>query len=302
MKTFLSISIILFVLILSTAAQQTKDESTFALSLVEAERAFAKASVDKGMRAAFIEYLADNAIVFQPGPVNGQKWWSAQPVRPGLLTWRPIFVYVAPSNDMGYTTGPWEFRPKSLDDKPVAHGNFVSIWKRQKGGVWKVTLDIGTDNPAPQTSSEEVIIGSGFPHNEKGKATANRKDEMAQLLNTNEDFSKLLSTKRPIDSLLVYLADDVRLFRMNEQPVIGKQAALDALVSRPGTLSRLVSTGDVSRSGDLGYTYGSYDFEPAADTSQKESGNYLRIWRKLPNEQWKIVLDLVKPNPPPPTK
>ena len=40
------------------------------LAIVEAERAFARAAATKGTRDAFLEFLADDGIIFQPGPVN----------------------------------------------------------------------------------------------------------------------------------------------------------------------------------------------------------------------------------------
>jgi ketosteroid isomerase-like protein len=55
--------------------------------------------------------------------------------------------------------------------------------------------------------------------------------------------------------------------------------------------------GDVSRSGDLGYTYGSYRTSGAAGAPV--AGYYLRIWRWQPESGWKVVLDQLTPNPPP---
>src|SRR4051812_3029105 len=45
-------------------------------ALVDAERNFSQAGQEKGTRAAFLEFLADDAIVFRPGPVNGKEVWS----------------------------------------------------------------------------------------------------------------------------------------------------------------------------------------------------------------------------------
>ena len=35
--------------------------------LIESEKAFAKAASDRGTRQAFLEYLADDGVIFQPG-------------------------------------------------------------------------------------------------------------------------------------------------------------------------------------------------------------------------------------------
>src|SRR5438445_1051794 len=76
------------------------------LAIVEAECAFARAAATKGTRDAFLEFLTDDGIIFQPGPVNGKQFWQARAPRKGLLSWEPIFADVSLAGDMGYTTGP----------------------------------------------------------------------------------------------------------------------------------------------------------------------------------------------------
>ena len=49
-------------------------------SLATAEKAFARESVEKGMRTAFLNALSDEGVVFEPGPgaQNGKKTWEAK--------------------------------------------------------------------------------------------------------------------------------------------------------------------------------------------------------------------------------
>ena len=115
-------------------------------ALVEMEHAFAKAAATKGTRDAFLEFLADDGIIFQPGPVNGKKFWGERQPRNGLLSWEPIFADVSRAGDLGYTTGPWEFRPNGPDDQPVAFGQYFTIWKKQRDGSWKAVLDRGVSS------------------------------------------------------------------------------------------------------------------------------------------------------------
>src|SRR5262245_3867562 len=75
-------------------------------TLVAAERAFSAAAVEHGMQAAFLEYLADGAIVFRPGPVNGRQSWKARNPK-GALVWGPSFAEISGAGDLGFTTGPW---------------------------------------------------------------------------------------------------------------------------------------------------------------------------------------------------
>src|SRR5204862_4374192 len=122
-------------------AQKQSQRDQNRRALVEMEHAFAKAAAEKGTRDAFLEFLADDGIIFQPGPVNGKQFWQARAQRKGLLSWEPIFADVSSADDLGYTTGPYEFRPNSADDKPIAFGQYFTIWKKQMDGSWKVALD-----------------------------------------------------------------------------------------------------------------------------------------------------------------
>src|SRR5437660_12096918 len=143
-------SILITTLIISTsaiigivAAQKQSERMQNRRAMVEMEHAFAKAAATKGTRDAFLEFLAEDGIIFQPAPVNGKKYWTARQPRKGLLSWEPAFADVARAGDLGYTTGPWEFRPNGPDDKPVAFGQYFTIWKKQRDGSWKAVLDRG---------------------------------------------------------------------------------------------------------------------------------------------------------------
>lgn len=58
---------------------------------------------------------------------------------------------------------------------------------------------------------------------------------------------------------------------------------------------------DISASGDLGYTYGNYEFH-AKDKDGKttvEYGKYTTIWKLQKDGTWKIVLDMGNSSPKP---
>ena len=59
--------------------------------------------------------------------------------------------------------------------------------------------------------------------------------------------------------------------------------------------------GDISASGDLGYTYGNYEFR-AKDKEGKpmvEHGKYTSIWKKQKDGKWKVALDMGNASPKP---
>ena len=271
-------------------------------ALVESERAFSKTSEAKGTREAFLTYLADDAILFRPHPVPGKKWLSERPARPGLLTWQPIFADLSRAGDLGYTTGPWEFRQNGPADKPAGYGNYVTVWKKQPGGSWKVVIDLGTSNPPPTTAPATLQ----YPKNNLSeKATAGVKagleSEKSSLLKLEREFSEASKEKGTVNAFLSYTADDVRLFRMDAFPIVGKEATRAALSGNTGVLTWQPAKADVARSEDLGYTYGAYELRAnSADGQPTENGYYVRIWKKRADGDWKVVLDILNPIPPTP--
>jgi ketosteroid isomerase-like protein len=254
-------------------------------SLVATERAFAAASEARGMRAAFLEYLGEGAIVFRPGPVDGRAWFEARPEIPGTLSWRPALAAVAGSGDLGYTSGPWQFRPPEGQGSPQ-QGHFVSVWRRAEDGAWKVALDLGVVHPAtPAAERVEVIAApEGAGEGARGRARA-------ALLEADGALGREASRKGVAGALSAVAADDVRIYRNGSPPGLGKPAIERLVPAEKVTGSP--TGGDASSAGDLGYTYG---------IAMRQQGEervpafaYARIWRLTPGGAWRVVLDVASP-------
>ena len=121
-------------------------------------------------------------------------------------------------------------------------------------------------------------------------------------LNRDREFSQV-STKSGANAAFDgYAADDLRLFRNGHLPFVGRSAIPAALrTATPGDLRANAGVvtwqplfADASRSGDLGYTHGTYEVKNDAVLTAK--GNYMRFWKKL-DGAWKIVLDVADPLP-----
>src|SRR5262245_26784361 len=261
-------------------------------ALVQAERDFAKAAAAKGTRDAFLEFLADDGILFQPGPVNGKKFWTERQPRKGLLSWEPVFADVSRAGDLGYTTGPWEFRPNGADDKPGAFGQYFTIWKKQNDGAWRFVLDRGVTSEKPFATR---IVQ--FPLNDEDSTTAgnfNVESGRASLTKLEAEFSQRSVSKGALDAFDFYLAEDARLLRENVAPAVGKNAALNLISAKLGTLSWEVTLADISASADLGYAFGTFEFRSGA--AGTERGSYVRVWKKQKGK-WKVVMDVMSPDP-----
>lgn len=245
---------------------------------------------EQGTRAAFLEFLAEDSIVFQPGPVPGKKTWAARPEGGLWLTWQPVFAAMSRSADLGYTTGPAEFRKNKEDEKPFGFGQYISIWRKQKDGTWKVALDVGHGNPRPPNPPGEPELS--FPgvgaDGQANTAAARKKFVEAQkkfaAAATNDSTAALADAAR----------DDIRVHREEMFPGVGKDAVGLMLSVRRGKLS-LTQIGDaMSAAGDLAYAYGKYVLRKS---QSDERGHYLQIWRASDDGTWKLALDFQAPLP-----
>jgi ketosteroid isomerase-like protein len=282
------------------AAGQASRQSKELNSLVENERAFSRMSEEKGIRESFTEFIADDGILFRPGPVTGKKWMQEHPLPPSdkrpLLAWQPNFAGISRAGDMGYTTGPWQYKSDSKDAKPAAFGDFMTVWKKQADGRWKFAIDLGVSHPEPNTA-----MGAWRPPLMPKLSRFRRVDVSAareSLLRTELEFSKASSEQGAVGALLLYAASDVRVFRNDKMPFVGRKAAVSAMAPLSREWTWTPTFADVSISGDLGYSYGTYELHEKAGSRLVETGNYLRVWKKI-NGAWATVIDVADPLPLP---
>src|SRR5689334_14369645 len=118
-----------------------------ATSLAAAETEFGRHSVREDMRAAFLANFADDGVFVRDGWIVSNDWLRPRPAPPIVLDWHPQYVEVAPSGEMGLSTGPWTITSKKDASAPATHGQFVSVWRREGTGPWKVAVDLGIGHP-----------------------------------------------------------------------------------------------------------------------------------------------------------
>jgi ketosteroid isomerase-like protein len=260
-------------------------------AMVDAERKFHQTGQEQGTRAAFLAFLADDGIVFRPGPVNGKEVWSKRQETGLDLVWEPTFAVMAGSGDFGYDTGPAKWRASKSEEKFSGHGHFISVWKRQKDGLWKVALDCGIENPAPTGKTETlrtVVLGTeaGSKPDTAASRRALEEVQVGFIATAKLDFTKAFRQ---------FGSDEVRLYRDGSFPAQGKETAVKLLGSEQAGVALEIVKGDMSGSGDLAYNYGKYsDTRPAKPVS----GNFFQVWQTDAAGAWKLVLDWQQALPP----
>jgi uncharacterized protein (TIGR02246 family) len=120
--------------------------------LFKLEAQFA-ADVAKGGGAAFARWFAPDGISLanHQAPVIGREAIAAQarwtPDR-YQLTWTPDGARMGPNGDTGFTWG--RYTGIGIDregNKTTTEGRYITLWKREADGTWKVALDASNEPP-----------------------------------------------------------------------------------------------------------------------------------------------------------
>jgi len=122
--------------------------------LLETDIAFSRASEQRGAAQAFYEYLAPDALSLQGGelPIKGRDAIKIQITTNlrGVLSWTPQDAEVSSGADLGYTWGTYIFHGDADGRKDqTVFGKYLSVWKKQSDGSWKVIVDAGNESPPP---------------------------------------------------------------------------------------------------------------------------------------------------------
>jgi ketosteroid isomerase-like protein len=268
--------------------------------MMETERAFAARALVIGWKDAFLEYFAASAVGFaegQPGSAREQIAKNPDPPKDLQRIWEPRYGDVAASGELGYLTGPVRNIRASRDGGKPRFSNYASVWKRQRDGTFKVVMDVGINTP------NAVPFPEGFtraPH--KNRFTGDYDDTTPPLGTADEVLNSALKTSQ-LRAYRARLADGIRFHRHNQMPITGVPAATKWLASQRPFSSADSKFAEVARSGDLGYTWGTYTIAPRTITSRGrgeaqtlnvEAGFYVRVWVRERNGQWKVALDVLQ--------
>ncbi|MBS1514518.1 MAG: DUF4440 domain-containing protein [Bacteroidetes bacterium] len=122
-------------------------------------------------------------------------------------------------------------------------------------------------------------------------------DPAEEVKQADIDFSNLSKEKGMNYAFLEYLADDGVMLRPNMYPVVGKETIKKTFFDDDGDKNAVLTWaplfGSVAESGELGYTYGTWELLLTKEekTTETRKGTYITVWRKDKNGKWKFVLD-----------
>jgi ketosteroid isomerase-like protein len=155
MKSVLGSAFVFAALLMAGSAggcAQGADQKADVAAIINADADFNQAVADRDLKR-FLSFVGDLATFNggTPGEVHGRdavaKDWAPYFEANGpRLTWKPAKGEILGRGDLGYTVGTWERRPASAGGQaPITRGNYLTVWKKQADGAWRVVFDTGSN-------------------------------------------------------------------------------------------------------------------------------------------------------------
>ena len=139
-------------LLLSMACAVASDPTAEKAALLHADRAFDSATAAGGLEG-WVSFVGDSGRQtdargdFVTGPA------AIRELMRGLLNdttrslrWAPDLADVSGDGTLGYTWGRWTMAVRdSMGSHEAGRGRYLTVWRKQLDGKWKLEADIGTD-------------------------------------------------------------------------------------------------------------------------------------------------------------
>ena len=138
---------------LLAACARSPDVAATRTALMDADRAFNNATAER-RTDGWMEFIAeDGAMIRSTGTITGraairEEMFKTFADTAFSLRWEPLQADAG--GDLGYTNGRFEARFRDTKGNAAMRtGRYLTVWKKQADGSWKVVRDIGVQDPAP---------------------------------------------------------------------------------------------------------------------------------------------------------
>lgn len=243
-----------------------------------AERAFAADGLTYGIRGSFLRHMADDAIMFAPGPVSARALYGERPATSEpKLEWWPQHVAIARSGDLGLSVGPAQVNGKRS-------GYYSTIWRKGAGGEWKWIYDGGAEADALSAP------GPDFPAGKVPVAPAGSRSQAVGLAEAQAAEAALV-VQAAIDAPAAYraaLSADAWLLGPRDAKDLAASDIAGRLTVRPTAMTLKPLGGGASAAGDFVWTYGEAAWTGKDATAFK--AHYMHVWQRRA-EGWRLIFE-----------
>ncbi|MES2874648.1 MAG: hypothetical protein V4708_13060 [Bacteroidota bacterium] len=258
-------------------------------SLVAAENYFAAKAKENGVRDAFLRVSDNETLVFRPDAVKAEDFYDKKELDPGDLIWEPSYARISRSGDWGFTTGPYIYT--AFSDSTKSYGQYLSIWRANKKGIWKLALDIGTPHPKPAKEIRMDFTDAKDFKFFRQLSPVRLKQREEMILASDRLLANAL-TKSTALGYNTFLGEDARLIFPGIEPVIGKENINKFIYDQGINIFSEPALANRSLGSDLAYSYGTAQVTTNTRTAKY---NYVRIWESQEGFKWNVIVELFSP-------
>jgi len=259
-------------------------------SLVAAENYFSALAKKNGSKEAFLKVSDDESIIFRPDPVKVKDFYGRGTVDgPGQLSWVPVYAKISQSGNWGFTTGPYTFL--SSPDAEPSYGQYLSVWKADFKGVWKLALDLGISHQKPLVEPELNFTDPKSIKFYKQISPARLRQRQEIITTTDRLYSNTLMKDQSL-AHDVFMGENTRLLFPGEEPIIGKARINNFIGRNQISIESEPLRSDRALGSDLAYSYGiAYVTKNKLITKY----HYVRIWESQEEHKWNVILEIYTP-------
>jgi ketosteroid isomerase-like protein len=263
------------VLLLATPTLAAKPSPA---EIEKAERAFAADGLALGVRDSFLRHMADDAIVFRPGPVSAKALYEGRPSSKTLrLEWWPQKVVIARSGDLGLSVGPAVVNGKR-------GGYYATIWRKAPDGQWKWIYDGGAEADAASAPDASTPAIQGFTAVKGSRSPA----EALKAVRFAEDALAEAAAGDAPGAYRAALSSDAWLTGPGGTESLKPSDLAARIGLRPARMTIRMDSGGASAAGDFVWTHGTARWTGRSDTPVDT--HYMHVWQRRA-EGWRLIFE-----------
>jgi ketosteroid isomerase-like protein len=210
---------------------------------------------------------------------------------PVAVRWQPVRAEVSRDGRSGYSYGYTVIGASTGAAPSIRMDRYIAFWRRE-GDAWHVAAyaeTYGAPPPAltaPSEAADSALADVPMRHS---------RGPLEEIRAADEEFS-LMATKLGTGRAFgAYAAENAQIFSTPGEFITGPDAISQAFGPTTDD-SKLVwhpITGEVARSGDLGFTVGNAVLtgRNLDGSAQVRYSKYLTVWKKQRDGSWRYVVD-----------
>jgi ketosteroid isomerase-like protein len=254
----------------------------------------AQFGVARGLAANFTQdvvYLRDGLPIIR-GRSAAQAIIAAESLGgPVAVRWQPVRAEASRDGRSGYSYGYTVIGSGAGAAPSLRMDRYIAFWRRE-GDAWQIAAYAETYGaPPPTLTLPPEAVDSVLADVPMRRARGPLEDIRA----ADDEFARTAAKLGTGRAFGAYAAENAQIFSTPGEFITGPDAISQAFGPTTDD-SKLVwhpVTGDVARSGDLGFTVGNAVFtgRNIDGTPQVRYSKYLTVWKKQRDGSWRYVVD-----------